>query len=61
MKILLLILSIIITCNSYSKSWTKEFNGFSSSEKINLSDGRTLSHYKNKEEINMNNFNISSV
>lgn len=48
MKILLLILSIIITCNSYSKSWTKEFNGFSSSEKINLSDGRTLSHYKNK-------------
>ena len=33
--------------NSYSINWTKEFNGISSSEKINLSNGGTISHYKN--------------
>ena len=41
------ILFLIITTNLYSISWTKEFNGTSSSEKINLSDGRQVSHYKN--------------
>ena len=47
MQFLFFILFFIITTNSYSISWTKEFNGVSSSEKINLSDGGTVSHYKN--------------
>ncbi len=33
--------------NSYSINWTKEFNGISFSEKINLSNRGTISHYKN--------------
>ena len=33
--------------NLYSINWTKEFNGISSSEKINLFNGGTISHYKN--------------
>ena len=44
---LLFILFFIIIKNSYSINWTKEFNGISSSEKINLSNGGTISHYKN--------------
>ena len=37
----------IIMKNLYSINWTKEFNGISSNEKINLSNGGTISHYKN--------------
>ena len=47
LRFFLIIFFFIITTNSYSISWTKEYNGVSSSEKINLSDGRKLSHYKN--------------
>ena len=47
MRFLFITLFFTIITNSYTISWTKEFNGTSSSEKINLSDGRTVSHYKN--------------
>ena len=47
MKFLFIPLFFIIIKNSYSINWTKEFNGISSSEKINLSNGGTISHYKN--------------
>lgn len=36
-----------IVTSTFSISWTREFNGVSSSEKINLSDGSVVSHYKN--------------
>ena len=47
MRYLFFTLFLTTITNSYAISWTKEFNGTSSSEKINLSDGRTVSHYKN--------------
>ena len=47
MQFLFITLFLIITTNSFSISWTKEFNGMSSSEEIKLSDGGTVSHYKN--------------
>ena len=47
MRLLFTLLFFIIIKNSYSINWTKEFNGVSSSEKINLSNGGTISHYKN--------------
>ena len=47
MRLLFILLFFIIIKNSYSINWTKEFNGISSSEKINLSNGGTISHYKN--------------
>ena len=47
MRLLFLILFYIITTNSFSIEWTKEFNGISSSIKIKLSDGGTISHYEN--------------
>ena len=47
MQFLFITFFLIITTNSFSTSWTKEFNGMSSSEKIKLSDGGTVSHYKN--------------
>ena len=47
MRFLFITLFFITITNSYAINWTKEFNGTSSSEKINLSDGRTVSHYKN--------------
>ena len=47
MQFLFITLFFTIITNSYAISWTKEFNRTSSSEKINLSDGRTVSHYKN--------------
>lgn len=47
MRFLLTSIFLIITINSYSITWTKEFNGMSSSEKIKLSAGGTISHYKN--------------
>ena len=47
MQFLFITLFFTIITNSYAISWTKEFNGTSSSEKIILSDGRTVSHYKN--------------
>ena len=48
MRFILFIFCLVLLKNSHSKSWTKEFNGYSSSEKIELSDGSTISHYKNK-------------
>ena len=48
MRFILFIFFLVLLKNSHSKSWTKEFNGYSSSEKIELSDGSTISHYKNK-------------
>lgn len=47
MKLFFFILFIIINTNAYSNNWTKEYNGISSSQKINLSDGGKVSHYKN--------------
>ncbi len=47
MRLLFISLFFIIAAKSFCISWTKEFNGVSSSEKINLSDGRKVSHYKN--------------
>ena len=47
MRLLFILIFFIIIKNSYSINWTKEFNGISSSEKINLSNGGTISHYKN--------------
>ena len=47
MKFLFIPLFFTIIKNSYSINWTKEFNGISSNEKINLSNGGTISHYKN--------------
>lgn len=47
MRSFFITLFLLINTSSYSISWTKEFNGVSSSEKINLSDGRKVSHYKN--------------
>ena len=47
MRSLFTTLFLMMTINSYSINWTKEFNGFSSSEKITLSNGGTISHYKN--------------
>ena len=47
MRLFFITLILFITTNLYSISWTKEYNGISSSEKIDLSDGRKISHYKN--------------
>ena len=47
MRLLFTSLFFVIAAKSFCISWTKEFNGVSSSEKINLSDGRKVSHYKN--------------
>ncbi len=47
MRIFLIPLLYIIVVNSYSITWTKEYNGISSSEKIDLSEGGKVSHYKN--------------
>ena len=47
MRFFFIIAIFILTINSYSISWTKEYNGISSSKKINLSDGGKLSHYEN--------------
>ena len=47
MRFLFIPLFLIMITNSYSINWTKEFNGVSSSEKIKLSNGATISHYKN--------------
>jgi hypothetical protein len=47
MRYFLIILLYIIVVNSYSITWTKEYNGVSSSEKINLTEGGKVSHYKN--------------
>ena len=47
MRIFLIPLLYIIVVNSYSITWTKEYNGVSSSEKINLTEGGKVSHYKN--------------
>ena len=50
MRLLFILLFFIIMKNLYSINWTKEFNGISSSEKINLSNGGKISHYKRSEE-----------
>ena len=42
-------LFFIIIKNLHSINWTKEFNGISYSEKINLSNGKTIPHYKTLE------------
>ena len=47
MRIFLIPLLYIIVVNSYSITWTKEYNGVSSSEKIDLTEGGKVSHYKN--------------
>ena len=47
MRIFLIPLLYIIVVNSYSITWTKEYNGVSSSEKINLTEGGKVSNYKN--------------
>ena len=47
MKFIILIIFFVFGTNLYSKSWTKEYNGSSSRERIDLSDGRSVSHYKN--------------
>ena len=49
MRFLFTSLLFILTTNSYSINWTKELNGTSSSERINLFEGRIVSHYKNSE------------
>ena len=46
MRLILISLFFVFTVNLFSKNWTKEYNGMSSSETIKLSDGRKLSHYK---------------
>ena len=47
MRLLFILLFFIIIKNSYSINWTKEFNGNSSSEKINISNGGIISYYRN--------------
>ena len=47
MRSFFITLYFILTTNSYAISWTREYNGVSSSENIKLSDGRKVSHYKN--------------
>ena len=49
MRLFFILLFFIIIKNLYSINWTKEFNGISASEKINLSDGGAISHYKTLE------------
>ena len=49
----LLVLIAVTFCsltfkNSFSAEWTREYNGFSSREIFELTDGSKISHYKNK-------------
>lgn len=49
----LLVLAAVTFCSltfksSFSAEWTREYNGFSSREIFELTDGSKISHYKNK-------------
>tara|TARA_B100001123_G_C14807863_1_gene827114 strand:- start:155 stop:586 length:432 start_codon:yes stop_codon:yes gene_type:complete len=41
-------LCLLTLKNSFSDEWTREYNGFSSKDVFDLTDGSKISHYKNQ-------------